>query len=53
MAKVDIMTDLKSTILDIWNENVFTHESSIKWFENLKVVLSDFFDISSAELFYI
>ncbi|MET0959463.1 MAG: diguanylate cyclase [Psychrobacillus psychrotolerans] len=42
---------LKSRILDIWNENVFTHESSIKWFEDLKNILFEFFDIKEAKYY--
>ena len=42
---------LKSRILDIWNENVFTHESSIKWFEDLKNILFEFFDIQEAKYY--
>lgn len=51
MESKDIMSQLKSAILDIWNESVFTHESSNKWFEDLKVVMLDFFDIQKAEYF--
>lgn len=42
---------LRSRILDIWNENVFTHESSAKWFEDLKVILTEFFDIEFANYY--
>ncbi|WP_277585539.1 GGDEF domain-containing protein [Psychrobacillus antarcticus] len=51
MESKDLMSHLKSAILDIWNESVFTHESSNKWFEDLKVVMLDFFDIQKAEYF--
>ncbi|WP_342598626.1 diguanylate cyclase [Psychrobacillus sp. FSL H8-0483] len=42
---------LKSRILDIWNENVFTHESSAKWLEELKVILTEFFDVEFANYY--
>lgn len=51
MTKVGMMTEFKSAILDIWSENVFVHESNIKWFDNLKFILSDYFDVSAADFF--
>ncbi|TQR18433.1 diguanylate cyclase domain-containing protein [Psychrobacillus vulpis] len=46
-----IMVQLKSRILDIWNKNVLIHESSIKWFADLKIILSEFFDVRVANYF--
>ena len=45
MESENTIIGFKSRILDIWNENVFTHESSIKWFDDLKNILFEFFDI--------
>ena len=51
MEQENKIIHFKSRILDIWNENVFTHESSIKWFEDLKNILFDFFDIQEAKYY--
>ena len=51
MESKNMMIHLKSAVLDIWNESLFTHESSNKWFEDLKVTLFDFFDIQKADYF--
>jgi len=51
MESKDKIVHLKSGILDIWNESVFTNESSIKWFEDLQEILLDFFDIKRAKYF--
>lgn len=42
---------IKSRILDIVNENVFTHRSSVKWFEQLKGILTEFFEVETADYF--
>ncbi len=41
----------KSRMFDIWNKYAFSHESSAKWFEDLKVLLTEFFDIQDANYF--
>ncbi|MFJ7827079.1 diguanylate cyclase domain-containing protein [Psychrobacillus sp. NPDC096623] len=51
MDSEEKMIRLKSGILDIWNESLFTHESSINWFEELQTILYDFFDIQKAKYF--
>lgn len=51
MESEDKIIHLKSDILDIWNESVFTHESSITWFEDLQNILFEFFDIQQAKYF--
>jgi len=51
MESENTIIGLKSRILDIWNENVFTHESSIKWFDDLKNILFEFFDIKEAKYY--
>ena len=51
MESKDKIVHLKSGILDIWNEGIFTNESSIKWFEDLQEILLDFFDIKRAKYF--
>lgn len=51
MESENTIIGFKSRILDIWNENVFTHESSIKWFDDLKNILFEFFDIKEAKYY--
>lgn len=51
MVSEDKIIHLKSRILDVWNESVFTHESSNKWFEDLKKILDEFFDIQEAKYY--
>ena len=51
MESIDKIIHLKSGILDIWSDSIFTHESSIKWFEDLKDILFQFFDIQKATYF--
>ncbi|MCZ8541812.1 diguanylate cyclase [Psychrobacillus sp. FSL K6-2365] len=51
MESKDKIIHLKSGILDVWNESVFTHQSSIKWFEDLQEILFDFFGIQKAKYF--
>lgn len=51
MESEEKMIRLKSRILDIWNESVFTNESTIKWFEDLQTILHEFFDIQKAKYF--
>ncbi|MEK5147724.1 MULTISPECIES: sensor domain-containing diguanylate cyclase [Psychrobacillus] len=51
MESENTIIGFKSRILDIWNENVFTHESSIKWFDDLKNILFEFFDIQEAKYY--
>ncbi|SEM56890.1 diguanylate cyclase with GAF sensor [Paenisporosarcina quisquiliarum] len=51
MESKDKIIHLKSGILDIWNESVFTHQSSIKWFEDLQEILFNFFGIQKAKYF--
>lgn len=51
MESKDKIIHIKSGILDIWDESVFTHESSIKWFEDLQEILYDYFDIQQAKYF--
>lgn len=51
MKSENTIIGFKSRILDIWNENVFTHESSIKWFDDLKNILFEFFDIKEAKYY--
>ncbi|SDM72832.1 diguanylate cyclase with GAF sensor [Psychrobacillus sp. OK028] len=51
MDSEDKLIRLKSKILDIWNDSVFTHESSIKWFEEFQNILDDFFEIQKAKYF--
>lgn len=48
---VKIVEPIKSRILDIWYENVFNHESSYDWFEDLKEILSEFFNVQVANYF--
>lgn len=48
MTSEEIVEHIKSKMFDILNENVFTHDTTIKWFEDLKTILSDFFDIQHA-----
>lgn len=39
------MIIFKSEILEILNDNIFTFDSSGKWFDELSIVLSDFFEV--------
>ncbi|MEI4769261.1 diguanylate cyclase [Psychrobacillus sp. FJAT-51614] len=48
---VKIVEPIKCRILDIWYENVFNHESSYNWFEDLKEILSEFFNVQVANYF--
>lgn len=49
--KESIIEQMKSRILDIWNEHVFVHESSFSWFEHFKVMLFEFFEVKEASYF--
>ncbi|MFF2755352.1 diguanylate cyclase domain-containing protein [Psychrobacillus sp. NPDC058041] len=51
MIKDTILEQLKSRILDIWSENAFTQDSSFNWFEDLKTVLLEFFNIEIANYY--
>ena len=42
---------LKGRMFDIWNEYSFSHESSAKWFQDLRVLLTEFFDIQEANYY--
>ncbi|MDI2586126.1 diguanylate cyclase [Psychrobacillus sp. NEAU-3TGS] len=43
-----IMTHLKGRILDVYNENLLVNGTTIKWFNDLKVILSEFFGVEIA-----
>ncbi|TQR13978.1 sensor domain-containing diguanylate cyclase [Psychrobacillus lasiicapitis] len=43
-----IMTHLKGRILDVYNENLLVNGTTIKWFSDLKVILSEFFGVEIA-----
>lgn len=45
------LTLIKSRILDICNENILIHDSTMKWFDDLRVVLAEFFDVEMAHYF--
>ncbi|WP_144510911.1 diguanylate cyclase domain-containing protein [Bacillus sp. FJAT-22090] len=51
MKKEGIMTLIKSRILDVCNENILMHESNMRWFHELKRILSEFFDVETAHYF--
>jgi len=42
---------LKSRMFDIWNEHAFSHDSSAKWFEDLRIILTEFFDINESDYY--
>lgn len=47
-----IMTLIKSRILDVYNENLLVNgTTTMKWFNSLKVLLSEFFDVETAHYF--
>lgn len=43
-----IITHLKGRILDVYNENLLVNGTTIKWFNDLKVILSEFFGVEIA-----
>lgn len=46
------MTLIKSRILDVYNENLLVNgTTTMKWFNSLKVLLSEFFDVKTAHYF--
>lgn len=45
------MIIFKSEILEILNNNIFTFDSSGKWFDELSIVLSDFFEVDLTTYF--
>jgi diguanylate cyclase (GGDEF)-like protein len=51
MIKDTILEQLKSRMLDIWSENAFTQDSSFNWFEDLKTILLEFFDVEIANYY--
>ena len=42
---------LKSRVLEIWNEKIFNHDTSVKWFEELKEILVEFFNVKFANYY--
>ncbi|WP_391202615.1 diguanylate cyclase domain-containing protein [Psychrobacillus sp. L4] len=51
MTETTIMEQMKSRMLDIWTESAFSHVSSFNWFDDLKAVLSEFFDVEEANYY--
>ncbi|TQR09675.1 sensor domain-containing diguanylate cyclase [Psychrobacillus soli] len=40
-----IMLLIKSRILDVYNENLLANGTTINWFDDFKIILSEFFDV--------
>ncbi|MFJ8063374.1 diguanylate cyclase domain-containing protein [Psychrobacillus sp. NPDC096426] len=51
MKNDGIMTLIKSRILDVYSENLLTTGTTIKWFNDLKNILSEFFDVEKVHYF--
>ncbi|SER91340.1 sensor domain-containing diguanylate cyclase [Psychrobacillus sp. OK032] len=43
-----IMMHIKSRILDVYNENLLVNGTTMKWFNDLKIILSEYFGVEMA-----
>lgn len=48
MANDIDLTKFKGRVFDLWTDYTFSQDSEINWFEELKVLLAEFFDVRFA-----